>query len=116
MTRVINITDIEWVAPPERVPFGGKQSLPRTSSIRQFVAALRLRPNQWAKYPKLTKSGYSTSLIKSMGITDVIFTTRRVKLDDGSIMTETYGINVREDLLPDGEDLVALLAGATPTA
>ena len=74
----LNINDIAWENPPEPSPPGAKPGANRGSSLRDFAAVLRLQPGKWAKFPKLTKAGYSTSTFKNMGITDIECTTRRV--------------------------------------
>lgn len=88
-----NVEDIVWGDPPPPQVSNAKGGPPkRPSNIRQFVATLRLQPGTWAKYPALKKAGYSTAMLRDMGITDCEFTTRRMTDPvTGEKLTATYG-------------------------
>lgn len=87
----INISEIKWGEPPVSTAPGKTGSRP-ASMVRDFCDLLRLRPGQWAKYPKLTRGGLSTAFLRrEMNITDIEFTTRTEVQADGSKLTATYG-------------------------
>jgi hypothetical protein len=86
----ININDITWGPPPEPSPPGGKPGANRGSALRDFAAVLRLQPGRWAKYPKLTKAGYSSATFRDMGMPDIECTTRRVYTSPTEYKVATY--------------------------
>lgn len=84
----INIADVEWTAPP--VPSRPETRFgKRGSALRDFYALLMMRPGEWAKFPRPTKAGYSTSTFREMGMDHVEVATRVVMVN-GQKLRDTY--------------------------
>jgi hypothetical protein len=82
----LNIADIVWENPPPENARGRKSN---SNMLRDFAAILAMKPGEWARFPKLSKSGYTTSTFRSAGVHNVEATTRVVRID-GKRLVETY--------------------------
>lgn len=82
------MSDIEWVdAPPEARPFVPQE---RDPLLIAFVAALRERPGQWAKFPRTYKAASARSRFTKQ-YPDTEWTVRKTVGGDGKPTNVLYG-------------------------